>query len=180
LAILKGKGGVEMASTPALRVADYFVRAALDRGDGITNLKLQKLLYYAQAWFLAFYDRPVFPEPIEAWVHGPVVAVVFRRFKDYRWNPIAAPAGRERVAIGVDAHLNEVLRVYGSFSATELERMTHFEGPWRAARGGIPDHLPSRAEIPHKLMRDYYRKRLDAGQQEGQTYGVHPKNETRS
>ena len=152
-----------MGITPtALQVADYYIRATLDRGEGLTNLKLQKLLYYAQAWSLALYDRAVFDDPIEAWVHGPVVASVFRRFKQYRWNPITSPAERESVPVTARPHLDEVLKVYGSFSATELERMTHAEEPWREARGGIPDHQPSRAVISLGTMKTYYSQRLHA------------------
>jgi uncharacterized phage-associated protein len=59
--------------TTAQEVANYFIRRAHDSGEFISNLKLQKLLYYSQAWHLAIFDRRLFPERFQAWVHGPVI-----------------------------------------------------------------------------------------------------------
>ena len=67
----------------ANKIADYILFKTQNTGDFLTNLKLQKLLYYAQAWYLANYQKPLFDEPIEAWVHGPVVVQVYNEFRDY-------------------------------------------------------------------------------------------------
>ena len=75
-----------MAGTSAQTVANHFVELLHDQG-GISNLKLQKLLYYAQAWHLALYGEPLFRDRIEAWVHGPVVPPVFGAFKHNKWQP---------------------------------------------------------------------------------------------
>ena len=62
--------------------AKYFLaQVSEDAGDLISNLKLQKLLYYAQGFHLALYDQPLFPEAIEAWTHGPVVPDLYRHYK---------------------------------------------------------------------------------------------------
>ena len=64
-------------------VADFFILPALeDDGELITNLKLQKLLYYAQGYSLAILDRPIFPEKIEHWTHGPVVHEIYHKYKN--------------------------------------------------------------------------------------------------
>ena len=63
----------------AAQVADYFLSLVdEDAGDSMTNLRLQKLLFYAQAWHLALTNRPLFEEDFEAWVHGPVIPSFYR------------------------------------------------------------------------------------------------------
>ena len=74
---------------PAHDVAKYFVSLVDEEaGDSISNLKLQKLLYYAQGAHLALRDEPLFGEPIEAWTHGPVVPSVYRQYKQHGGEPI--------------------------------------------------------------------------------------------
>ncbi|MDQ2798684.1 MAG: DUF4065 domain-containing protein, partial [Armatimonadota bacterium] len=73
-------------------VAKYFLaQASEDAGDLISNLKLQKLVYYAQGCHLGLYDAPLFPETIKAWVHGPVVPDLYHAYKQYGSGPIPAP-----------------------------------------------------------------------------------------
>ncbi|MDB6118895.1 MAG: putative prophage protein, partial [Verrucomicrobiaceae bacterium] len=77
----------------ALDVAKYFLSKADadEAGDVISNLKLQKLLYYAQGFHLALTGAPLFEEDIQAWVHGPVVREVWQAFNQYGANGIPAP-----------------------------------------------------------------------------------------
>lgn len=146
-------------SFDANKIADTIIALSRERGSKVTNLKLQKLLYYTQAWNLAFTGKPLFIESVEAWVHGPVVASVFRRFRDYRWRAIDCPV----VACeddSVQKLVASVIDAYGKFDATQLERLTHHEGPWREARHGLEPDESSRTVIPHSAMRDYYAKRI--------------------
>lgn len=62
-------------------VADYFIWLANDSGSFISNLKLQKLVYYAQAWYLAIYGQSLFDEDFEAWVHGPIIPSLYQKYK---------------------------------------------------------------------------------------------------
>lgn len=145
-----------MAQYTVDQVADTLIHLSRERNIDITNLKLQKLLYYAQAWNLVFTEKPLFNAAIEAWVHRPVVPNVFRRFKDYRWNTIdaqIAPLKDETLV----AHLNEVLDTYGNLGATQLERLTHRELPWQEARKGYPMDASSNEVIGHKSMLEFYR-----------------------
>jgi uncharacterized phage-associated protein len=142
-------------------VAKYIIAFSHEHGDPVTNLKLQKLLYYAQAWHLALYDKPLFRERIEAWVHGPAVPPVYGEYKHFRWVPIDDDDPPE-LPESAREHLDEVLDVYGGLTAYYLEKMTHDEAPWRDARGDIPDDEPSNSLIEHEAMRDFYRARLDA------------------
>lgn len=145
----------------AKEIAGWIVAAFQKRSEEITNLKLQKLLYYAQAWHLVFYERPLFGESIEAWIHGPVVPSVFRDYKSNGWKPIAAPPSSSVPPEQVRRHLNEVIRVYGKFNAVSLERLTHQESPWREVRKGLAPDEPSNRVITNESMRKYYSARLN-------------------
>jgi len=128
-----------MAKYTADQVADTLILLARERDIEISNLKLQKLLYYAQGWSLAFENEPLFSEDFEAWIHGPVVPSIFRRFKHLRWNPIT-----ETVNASADedlrSHLSKILEAYGSATPNQLERLSHSESPWIDARGSLePD-----------------------------------------
>lgn len=148
-------------SFDANKIADTIVALSRERGGDITNLKLQKLLYYAQAWHLAFSAKPLFLDAIEAWVHGPVVPSVFRRFREYRWRPIDCafePCDDNSVV----KHIASVLNAYGKFDASQLERLTHSEEPWINARRGLAPDISSCNVISHHAMRQYYAQRLNA------------------
>jgi len=146
-----------MAETTALPVANYFIRFCREAGDPVSNLKLQKLLYYAQAWYLALRDQPLFPERIEAWVHGPAVPPVYGHFKGWAWQPIGDDVSAPRLSQDLHNHLSQVMRQYGPMSAYQLELLTHREKPWRDARKGLAPDEPSTAVISHQSMKDYYR-----------------------
>ncbi|GGK45319.1 Panacea domain-containing protein [Salinarimonas ramus] len=158
---------VEKTVQPAT-IADFLLVSAREAGELLTNLKLQKLLYYAQAWRLALTDEPLFSEDFEAWVHGPVLPSQYHRFKDFRWMPITAPVDMPRVDEDLARHLDEILRVFGPESAVALEQMTHEERPWREARAGMPLHETSSAKISKNTMKEYYRSLMDGEDQEGQ------------
>ncbi len=149
------------AETNAHAAASYLVSESQLHGDPITNLKLQKLLYYAQGWFLALYDRPLFADPIRAWVRGPVVYEVWKNYSDFRWNPITARVRKPSISEVAQAHLNEILEVYGDYSAYTLERMTHQEEPWLRARGNLSNHEPSTTIISLEAMKAHFKKLAD-------------------
>jgi len=145
-----------MGLISARDVAKYILANFRAKNGPITNLKLQKLLYYVQAWHLAIYDRAVFTEQIEAWVHGPVVPEVFRAYKRFRWSPIDAEETNWELPENLNAHINEIISAYGDFSPWDLERMTHHEAPWREARGSLPPDVGSNAIISHESMKKFY------------------------
>ena len=144
----------------ASTVAKYFLsRSDEEAGDTMSNLKLQKLLYYAQGFHLAMFDEPLFIEPIEAWRHGPVVRQVYAEYAWYGSGSIPAPAGFDPAGVmDQETHdlLGEVHKVYGQYSAWRLREMTHAESPWQNA--WKPDTGPT--VIPHEAMRDYFKTLL--------------------
>lgn len=155
-------------SVPALTVAYYFLKRAKDAGDPITNKKLQKLLYYAQVWSLVLLDKRLFKERIEAWVHGPAIPGVYRRFRSFEFSPIMAalPADVEDAfspeELGV---LQDIWKVYGKYGADYLEALTHSEAPWQEARRGMEAGERSSAPIDLKLAKEFYAGKRAAAQQ---------------
>ncbi len=136
---------------PAHDVAKYFVSLVDEEaGDSISNLKLQKLLYYAQGVHLVLHNEPLFPEPIEAWTHGPVVPHVYRQYKQHGGEPIPVEkVDLEKYSGPVREILDEVNDVFAQFSALKLRAMTHNEAPWmQTPRGEV---------ISLDLMKDFFK-----------------------
>ncbi|OOF53559.1 Panacea domain-containing protein [Rodentibacter trehalosifermentans] len=137
------------------KVAKYFLSLCNeDSGDLISNLKLQKLVYYAQGFSLAINSRPLFNEKIQAWPHGPVVPDLYEEYK--RYGSGALPT--VNLDINFDDFseedkelLDDVYEVYGQFSAWKLRNMTHDEYPWKST------YQQGRSnEISHDKLRNYF------------------------
>lgn len=133
-------------------VAAYILR----RHGRVSAMKLQKLVYYAQAWSLVWDDRALFPERIEAWANGPVVRELYDRHRG-QFEVTAWPLG-DADALDDDARatVDAVLGYYGPRSAQWLSDLTHREAPWREARAGVPDGERSDREISLASMAEYY------------------------
>lgn len=130
----------------------------------VTPLMLQKLLYFIQGIYYALYEKPVFAEECEAWVHGPVFPEVYRLFRSFRYDPI----DDDRFAIidgannGLTDNEKNVIKLvtdtFGLYSGKVLEKITHNESPWKEARIGYDDDIPSNEMIPKERIRNYYEK----------------------
>lgn len=138
-------------------VANFFIQISNDNiDDQITNLKLNKLLYYAQGCYLARTGRPLFDGRIEAWQYGPVEPTIYNKYKKYGSAPITEVDKR----CGVDTFepdeldtLLDVMREYGQYTGGTLVSMTHKEGtPWSSACAA------NEREISQKSMLDYFQK----------------------
>ncbi|HWM64464.1 MAG TPA: type II toxin-antitoxin system antitoxin SocA domain-containing protein [Solirubrobacterales bacterium] len=119
-------------------------------------MKLQKLVYYSQAWHLVWEEKRLFSDRIEAWANGPVAPSLYRehrgKFKVKNW-PKGSPAKLSaKQAESVDA----VLKFYGPKSAHYLSDLTHSEAPWRDAREGLPLSARSSREITPAAMAEFY------------------------
>lgn len=97
----------------------------------ITNLKLQKLLYYVQAMCLLVFKQRAFPEKIIAWSYGPVVNEVYQEYKGNHNNEILTSTNVKEISNGLKQIINEVVNGYGSIEATKLIDFTHEEEPWK-------------------------------------------------
>lgn len=134
--------------------------------SSMTHKKVQKLCYYAQAWYCALYDgSPLFEDEIQSWVHGPVIPALYPVYADFRWNPIPKQDFDESVlsdkALDI---LDAVYNTYGDFTGDQLERLTHSEEPWQQARGSLKPWEPSTAPISCASMRAYYARVYEQAQ----------------
>lgn len=128
----------------------------LQEKGSMSTWKLQKLLYYSQAWHLVWDEEPLFLNRIEAWANGPVVKDVYRKhsgmFTVDEWpeGDATALTDSERETIDI------VLTGYGHLGGRALRHLTHSEDPWSDARGDLPDTARSNAEITQQAMQAFY------------------------
>ena len=146
-------------------VANYFLAYSNEVGEPITNLKLQKLVYYAQAWYLANNKKPLFDDAeFQAWVHGPVIPDLYEKYKDFGSAPIKTKDNLKTIKKKMDSDkvefLDEVIKVYMPAGAYELERMTHQEGPWIEARGECEPDQRCDSVITNDAIQKYYAQKI--------------------
>jgi uncharacterized phage-associated protein len=139
-------------------ISDFFL---MKDGDSITNKKLQKLVYYAQAWSLVLLEKPLFDDDIEAWIHGPAIKSLYRKYRKFGWQPIETEIDSPNLPQNVLGVLEQIWKIYGKFDAEYLERLTHRESPWINTRRGLDTGQGCNRVISHKEMKDYYSKLLE-------------------
>lgn len=150
-------------SDKMLRVISY----VFERLEEVTPLMLQKLLYFIQGISYALNKRPMFYENCQAWVHGPVYPEVYDMFRDFKYNPIED--ARFAIFEGTEDALTEeerriidlVVDTFGEYSGKVLERITHKELPWKLARKGYADTIPSNETILKENIEKYYMEKND-------------------
>ena len=120
------------------------------------TMKLQKLIYYGQAWSLVWEERPLLQERIEAWANGPVVRSLYMRHRG-QYEVSSWPYGSpDRLSAEEKETIDRVLDFYGDKSSQWLSDLTHKEAPWRLARRGLPDSARGDHEITRASMAEYY------------------------
>jgi uncharacterized phage-associated protein len=121
----------------------------------MTAMKLQKLVYYSQAWGLVWDEEPLFPERIEAWANGPVVFELYDRhrgvFKVSEWEGDPGNLNKDQRET-----IESVVGFYGKYPSQQLSNMTHQEDPWKNARKGLGPGERGDREITHAAMAEYY------------------------
>jgi uncharacterized phage-associated protein len=139
-------------------IAKWFLEEEMDNadedGEGVTNRKLQKLLYYAQGVHLAVTGERLFPEDILAWVQGPAVKEVYSKYKSFGENPIALDdpdpdSEQEQLDEETKKILRKVHSAFGQYTAWKLREMALAEPPWLEAERGAP--------ISDQAMTDFFR-----------------------
>ena len=147
---LPGEGVNRM--TRVYDVAAYI----LGRQGPMTTWKLQKLVYYCQAWSLVWDDDILFPEEIEAWANGPVVRELYNSHRG-KYRISSMRRGRPEIFSQTQREtLDAVLVFYGDKSPQWLSDLTHMETPWQTARRGIPDSERGNTIIPKEILAEYY------------------------
>ncbi|MDE7303533.1 MAG: DUF4065 domain-containing protein [Oscillospiraceae bacterium] len=135
----------------ALDVAKWLIvyNNSQESADLLTDLKLQKLLYYAQGIAIKYTGKPLFNENLVAWDWGPVVPEVYNKYKKYGKNPIDEPIEKPNFDNNdIEVILKDVYEDYGQFSAFKLVKMTHDETPWK--------ETPKNDVISIDKMRDFF------------------------
>lgn len=144
----------------AIEMSNYVIRYLKHNNQDVNHLKLQKLLYYIEAWNMVFLNNPIFTDDIEAWQHGPAIRSVWDHFKKYSilydelpvCEACSCTMSNEQRAV-----TNDVLDEYGDKTGYYLENLTHSEEPWKKAR------KTSEQIINKQFMKQFYGARLNVG-----------------
>jgi uncharacterized phage-associated protein len=163
-------------ATDVRQIANAVLDVADRAGFALSNMSLNKIVYFAHAWYLAKYSEPLVDSPFEAWQFGPVHPQIYRQLKKFgegyittRLTRIDLDTGRD---IPVEVTLTEIeletvdqiTQFYGRFSAARLVQISHRPGaPWdqvwtAAQKGPVPGMAISDA-----LTESFYRTRLSKG-----------------
>ncbi len=130
----------------------------LSQCEDITPLALQKALYYIQGFYFAFYQKFLFKEDCQAWVHGPAYKDIYFRYRDYHFDPIEKTKDFDSsvFASGEKTIYDSVINSLCCYSSMVLEYFTHNESPWLTTRGDLPVSEPSDRIIDKMLIGDYF------------------------
>lgn len=163
-------------------VARYLGLSLLSKGFSVSPLKLQKILYYTQSWYMVFFGREhtLFRENPQAWVNGPVYPVIYHQYKDMTEDmcehlhakdfgctddSLAQEAGNMAKKMNLSDDeikcIDSILMLYGSKSQNQLIFMTHAEAPWADQRKGLSPFDYSQRDISLDAMYSYYKARYD-------------------
>ena len=168
--------GDSMPNISILKLCEFVISYCNNEQIPITPLKLQKILYYIQAWHLVFFDKhPLFSDSPEAWVNGPVYRAIYSQYKD-KWDgegTIQLENGEGSFQNMQDALtaldltddqislINTVLKKYAGMSAGQLVYLTHAEAPWNEAREGFGPFDRCDCAISFDSMYNYYSKKVE-------------------
>jgi uncharacterized phage-associated protein len=138
----------------AVDVARYI----LSKTGGMTAMKLQKLVYYSQAWALVWDEEPLFTEDIQAWANGPVVPELYDLHRGQFKVDESTFLGGDIDALTPNQQdsIDKVLEALSSKSGHWLSELTHLEAPWKDARGDLKPTQRSTKVIPLDAMSEYY------------------------
>lgn len=154
----------EVEDHGVVRVSKYFLsKIDTEAEEVITPLKLQKIIYYAQAWLLALKDRTFFQEDFQAWVHGPVIPNLYYQYKKHGYSSIPKVENFDDSIFDKDQLnvLEMVKFAYVRYDAKYLEELTHRENPWREARGECKaDEICNRI-IEKESIKSYFKEIKD-------------------
>lgn len=144
------------AKYTASEIANFYIQLLSPLpGNTIDNLKLNKLLYYAQGWSLVKLGYPLYADQIEAWDHGPVIPAVYHTYKICGANPIEEPIEQfdENKLDGKEIELLiDVYNTYGKYTGWALREMTHKKGgPWSQVYEKGKNHV-----ISQEMIRNYF------------------------
>jgi len=128
----------------------------LHKQGPMTTMKLQKLVYYCQAWSLVWDTKPLFPEQIQAWASGPVVPELYNIDRG-QFEIDSLPIGnKDNLTRDEKETVDSVLSYYGNREAQWLSDLSHLEKPWKETRKGKKPGENCTREITHAAIAEYY------------------------
>lgn len=155
-------------------LAEYLVKYFTFYDDPLTQLRLQKLLYFIQGWHLAYFNQELFEDEAEAWVKGPAYFEIYQKYKSYGYEFIIAENKDEitkgeidsyLIKLGLNSEQNElieaVLKQYGAFATSRLVYITHLHKPWNDARKGLAELESGNRKIKNEDIKSYFKSLLE-------------------
>jgi uncharacterized phage-associated protein len=153
-------------------VANFTLNYADERGVKLTNLSLQKLLYFVHGWFYAIYEEPLIKNKFEAWQYGPVQRVIYDQFKSFKDDAIQGvratyidPQTGEGIVREPEIDpehadvIRGVLEKYAKYTAGQLVQESHVEdGPWEYVWQQAEESIYPGMKIPDALIFDHFKR----------------------
>jgi uncharacterized phage-associated protein len=151
-------GTVCVPKTKGISMADVFDVAAyiLSKHGKMSTWKLQKLVYYCQAWHAVWDDEPLFEERIEAWANGPVCPTLYQKHAGNFIISSMPNGDPEKLSASQKDSIRIVLKHYGKYNGQQLSDLAHAEKPWTNARRGLGASERGNVEITVEAMTEYY------------------------
>lgn len=151
---------MSLPNTTVCDVSKYILQHFSSNGeDSITSWKLQKLVYYCQAWSLVWYKKPIFPDQIQAWANGPVCPNLYQVHKGkFRLGPEDIMGNPDNLTDEQKVTVDSILEFYGNKTGRDLSYLTHIEGPWSYVRdrAGLQPGDRGNAVIEFNDMAQFY------------------------
>lgn len=152
---------LSIASNPKTLDDVFLMARAFLFIEGMTHKKLQKLCYYAKAWYLALYDENIIHKQFQAWVHGAVQPELYDAYKGYGFDIIPKTESIHGVPETFLSFSREIYDAYGHLSGDELEEINHSEMPWIKARGNCKPWERCTNVISEEDMKTFYRSMIN-------------------
>lgn len=145
----------------ALTIANYFVRKGLHEKIAVTPMKLQKLIYFSHGWYLAFFDKPLIKEDIQAWSYGPVIPAIYHIYKNYGNTTIQEEADEGEETLNPESieFLDFIWSMYKKFTPIHLSNITHLkDSPWDIVRKGHDGDLRKGIPMKNAVIKRYFKE----------------------
>ena len=143
-----------------LDIAAYIIKLSDEIGEPVTNMKLQKLIYYTFVWYAVEKNKPLFKEKIRAWKYGPVITSVYDAYQEYGADVIKEIKSGNPDSLDdfTKSLVEDIFKVYGGKNAIELMNLAHSEAPWRDTF----DPKNQNKAIPFEAIVSFYKARKKA------------------
>lgn len=154
---IKKANSISIIQSDIELVAEYIIM----KGNEITPLALQKILYYSQGFYKAFFGKFLFNDDCQAWIHGPVYLRIYEKYKMFKSDDIPIYVDYDISDILDDEKrelLDVIIKCFGYYNGKALEKMTHYETPWINARKGLPSDGNSNNIIDKNDIDEYFYK----------------------